>query len=110
MKVHAEVFFVWLQGDADLAGYWVRSSLLIKLYNGPFLEIMKGLANWSPKSWHTVAHHFRKLPGIKTRQKDNRKGWDRKEGSSPTEYWIPKPKAAVASASAAADARRGLVR
>jgi hypothetical protein len=89
-KVHAQALLVWLQADPELAGNWLRRSLLEKLYAGPFLEAV----GWPPESWHTVAHHFNKLPGVKWRQKDNRKGSDR-VGPSPREYWVPKPKAAV---------------
>jgi hypothetical protein len=58
------------------------------------MDTMHDLAAWSPEPWQTVAHHFRKQLGVKVRQKDGRKGWDRR-GSSTTDYWIPEPTAAV---------------
>ena len=83
-KEHALSLLEWLQ-ETDMAGHWVRRSLLEKLYMGRFLREF-GL---SPEPWPTVAHHFRKLRGVKVRQKDGRKGSSRK-GSSPLDYWIPK--------------------
>jgi hypothetical protein len=84
---HAEAFLLWLQGT-ELAGEWVARSLLEKLYAGLFLADARQHFGWSPELWPSVAHHLRKLPGVKTRLLDGRKGHDRK-GPSRTVYWIP---------------------
>jgi hypothetical protein len=90
-EAHAEAFLVWLQGDAEVGGNWIRRSLLEKLYAGPFVEIMAGLSGWSPEPWPTVARYFRKRPGVKVRQKDLRGGAYRSGGpSTATDYWIPR--------------------
>jgi hypothetical protein len=88
---HAVVFLTWLQGT-DAAGNWVRRSLLERLYAGPFIDDVQ----LPHEAWQTVARHFRKLSGVKVRQKDLR-GAAYREGSpsTVTDYWIPKRSASV---------------
>jgi hypothetical protein len=84
---HADAFLLWLQ-STELAGEWVARSLLQKLYVGLFMADVMRFAGWTTEPWPSVAHQLRKLPGVKTRLLDGRKGHDRK-GASRTVYWIP---------------------
>jgi hypothetical protein len=86
----------------DLVEHWARRSLLQKLYDGPFLQDAVG---WPAESWQTVAGHFRKLPGVKVRQRDLR-GRANREGrpSTVTDYWLPKCSATVVDLAARRDA------
>jgi hypothetical protein len=88
---HAQAFLLWLQGS-DLVEHWARRSLLEKLYIGPFLHAV----GWPAESWQTVAGHFRKLSGVKVRNKDLRVGAYREgKPTTVTEYWLPKHSVAV---------------
>jgi hypothetical protein len=60
------------------------------------MDIMADTGGWSPQAWQTVARHFRKLSGVKVRQKDLRVGEYREGGpSTATDYWMPKRSASV---------------
>jgi hypothetical protein len=91
------MFLTWLQGT-EAAGNWMRRSLLEKLYVGPFIHAIQEPA----QAWLTVARHFRKLSGVKVRQKDLRVGMYREGGpSTALDYWIPKRSASVVKLAAA---------
>jgi hypothetical protein len=85
------MFLDWLEGT-EAAGNWMRRTLLEKLYIGPFIHG----AQMPSQHWQTVARHFRKLSGVKVRQRDLRVGEYREDGPlTATDYWIPKRSASV---------------
>lgn len=84
-KEYAAAFVAFLQGLEPLPGRWISAhSLQHELYP-LFLQQI----GWPPRPWLGVAHRFKKLGGVKKRQRDRRWGSDR-VGGSPTEYFVPR--------------------
>lgn len=69
-----------------LPGRWIGARSLAEVLYRQFTEHI----GWPEHSWKTVGIQFRQLPGVRRRQKDRRRGPDRR-GSSPVEYLIPHP-------------------
>ena len=82
---HAREFLSFLQRIELLPGRWISADTLQHHLYPEFLNYVR----WPAQPWITVAKHFKRLRGVKKRQKDRRVGTER-VGSTPTEYFVPK--------------------